>query len=243
MSCFQQGEYQPGVTFLADIWSVARTQYHWDALTCLLAMKGGYSGCKGSVHSCGQGLLIKPRRFGDLIAIRQCSHNDYYLLTRNKLLCYHRQHFQHNKTNTGDYCIPFVDSRIPSWIATACKTACQHGRIGEHITIPTSSTHGNWKNSLRLSSSCRTVMPSLGPLPKIVSRSRDCDSIHVCTNCAGSSANDWRNARFRWELLRDWARREIFKCERSTADRPERNKTNAPLHPSYLEREHFLCWR
>ena len=74
----------------------------------------------------------------------------------------------------------------------------------------TSSTHGSWKNSLLLSSSCRTVIPSVGPLPRMLSRSRDCDSSQVWINLAGSSAKDRRNVCFKWELCKDCASKAIW---------------------------------
>lgn len=78
------------------------------------------------------------------------------------------------------------------------------------MNLRTSSTQGRPKNSLRLRSSCLTVIPSVGPLPRMVSRSRDCDSNQVCINVAGSLANDSKNVRLIYELCNDCARREIY---------------------------------
>lgn len=97
---------------------------------------------------------------------------------------------------------PYVNPRLPQ------------SRSSPH----TSSTHGSWKNSLLLNSSCRTVIPSDGPLPNILSKSRDCDSNHVWINLAGSSANDCKNVRFKCELCNDCASRAICSFKKSSGD-------------------------
>lgn len=83
------------------------------------------------------------------------------------------------------YMPAFAATRSPSCTATA------------------SSTQGSRKNSLRRRSSCRSVAPSLGPLPSTLSRSRDCDSNQVWMNSCGLSAKVCRKVRFMCEFWRD----------------------------------------
>ena len=137
------------------------------------------------------------------------------------------------KTTSTAHCIPFDARRMPSWTATAFIKEHEWWWLAMMQPTHTSSTQGNLKNSLRLSSSCLTVIPSLGPLPKIVSKSRDCDSSHVWMKWAGSSAKDCKKFFFKCELCRDWARSAIYMTFRGWTTWSGLDDT-VPLHPFLL---------